>query len=81
MVVSEMGDVLSPNTLPHRHDASDASRYFAFSPLQIFTTMGISTPNVPHAVPILNDSAMPTRKITAGISWEGMGEEATTWPT
>ena len=45
------------------------------------TAMGISSEKVPQAVPVAKDSAMPTRKTTAGIIWGGMGEFRTSSPT
>ena len=66
-----------PNTAPHRHDEMEGMRYTRLSPLQMETAMGIKRENVPHAVPVAKESAMPTKKTTAGIICGGMGDERT----
>ena len=78
IVVSEIGEQWSPNTLPDRVAARDTTISSGATASATGTTMGIRIPKVPQAVPVekLRNAAMA--KIKAGRRAPGMVLPATT---
>ena len=77
MVVSEIGEMWSPQTAPDRQAATVmTSMVVALSP-NTATAIGMRMPNVPQLVPVANARPSAIRKKMAGISME-MTESALT---
>ena len=51
IVLSQIGEILSPNTEPHRQADKQGTSNLISVCLQIFTTIGINTENSAHIVP------------------------------
>ena len=65
MVVSEMGEMWSPQTAPARHAEMPIIRSSG-SLANTGSTMGIRIPKVPQLVPVAKARPSATRKMTAG---------------
>ena len=64
--MSDIGEQWSPQTAPAIHAEIDIIIIVWFVPENVFTTIGIRIPNVPHEVPVAKARNTATRNITAG---------------
>ncbi len=66
IVVSDIGEQWSPQTAPAIHAEIEMIIIVWFDPENVFTTIGISIPNVPQEVPVANARKAPTINTIAG---------------
>ena len=62
--MSDIGEQWSPQTAPAIHAEIDIIIIVWFVPENVFTTIGIRIPNVPHDVPVAKARNTATRNIT-----------------
>ena len=79
MVVSEIGEIWSPQTAPAKMDATEMVKIGVISiPPNTETAIGIRMANVPQEVPVAKASPKATRKKIAGKSPVGILLDDTT---
>ena len=72
MVVSEIGEIWSPQTAPDRQAATVMTSMVLGASPKTATAIGIRMPNVPQEVPVANARPSEIRKKIAGISTDTM---------
>ena len=79
MVVSEIGEIWSPQTAPAKMDATEMDKIGVIPiPPNTETAIGIRMANVPQEVPVAKASPKATRKKIAGNSPVGILLDDTT---
>ena len=71
IVLSQIGEMLSPNTDPQRHAEMQGTSNVRSVFVQMLTTIGTSTEKPAHVVPSENVSNAPTRNTTEGMIQNG----------